>query len=63
MKQGFTVYRASKILNINNSTAKAIIRKYRRNGTIFMRKSEMEREELAEILRKAPENIDLVENK
>jgi hypothetical protein len=39
MNQGFTVYRASKVLNINNSTAKAIIRKYRRTGTIFMRKA------------------------
>jgi hypothetical protein len=37
-----SVYGASKTLKINNSTAKAIIRKYRKDGTIYIRKDEKE---------------------
>lgn len=40
MENGLSIYRAAKILNINNSTAKAILRKYRRFGHIFKRKDE-----------------------
>ena len=40
MENGLSIYRAAKILNINNSTAKAILRKYRRFGHIFRRKDE-----------------------
>jgi hypothetical protein len=36
-----SVFRAARILNIKNSTAKAIIRQYRRKGHIFRRKSEL----------------------
>lgn len=41
-EKGFTVYRAAKLLNLNQSTAKAIARKYRSQGTIFRRKQETE---------------------
>lgn len=34
-----SIYRAAKELAINNSTAKAIIRNYRRHGHIYKRKS------------------------
>jgi transposase len=37
---GKSVYRASRDLKIHNSTAKAIIRNYRRKGRIYKRKSE-----------------------
>lgn len=37
-RSGFSVYRAAKVLGINQSTAKAIARKYRAKGTIFKRK-------------------------
>lgn len=40
MENGLSIYRAAKILGINNSTAKAILRKYRRSGHIFRRKHE-----------------------
>jgi hypothetical protein len=39
-ENGLSIYRAAKILNINHSTAKAILRKYRRYGHIFKRKHE-----------------------
>jgi predicted transcriptional regulator len=35
-----TTYRASKVLNINNSTAKAIVRNFKKKGTLFVRKVE-----------------------
>lgn len=34
-----SIYRASRITGINNATAKVIIRKYREDGAIFIRKS------------------------
>jgi transposase len=40
INNGVSVYRACRMLNINNSTAKAIVRKYQRKGVIFKRKSE-----------------------
>ena len=43
MEDGVSIYRASKITGINNATAKVIIRKYRDEGTIFLRKSEREK--------------------
>lgn len=39
-ENGLSIYRAAKILSINHSTAKAILRRYRRNGHIFKRKHE-----------------------
>lgn len=41
--EGFSVYRASRMLKINGSTAKTIVRNYRKNGTIFKRKKEEEK--------------------
>jgi transposase len=40
LENGFSIYKAAKILGINHSTAKAIMRKYRKNGSIFCRKME-----------------------
>ena len=40
IEEGFSVYRASRMLKINGSTAKTIVRNFRRHGTIFQRKSE-----------------------
>lgn len=37
--QDLSIYRAAKSLKINNSTAKVIIRNYRRRGHIYKRKS------------------------
>lgn len=39
-QDGFSIYRASRILGINNSTAKAIMRNYIKNNHIFRRKGE-----------------------
>ncbi len=39
-ENGFSIYRAAKLLGLNHSTAKAIMRKYRRQGLIFRRKTE-----------------------
>lgn len=39
MKQGQSIYAASKFMKINNSTAKVIIRKYKQNGQILTKKS------------------------
>jgi len=36
----YSVYEASKLLGINNATAKVIIRNYRREGRVFVRKNE-----------------------
>jgi hypothetical protein len=38
--ESYSVYEASKILGINNATAKVIIRNYRRKGRVFIRKNE-----------------------
>lgn len=38
--QGLSVYKASQLVGIKNVTAKVIVRKYRREGVIFKRKSE-----------------------
>jgi len=42
---GKSVYRASRDLKIHNSTAKAIIRNYKRKGRIYKRKAETVEEE------------------
>ena len=36
-----SVYKASRVAGINNATAKDIIRKYRKSGTVFVRKEEL----------------------
>lgn len=41
VKQSYSVYRASRILNIKNSTAKVIIRNFKRNGAIYRRKDDI----------------------
>jgi len=38
-----SVYKASRETGINNATAKDIVRKYRKSGTVFIRKEEMKR--------------------
>lgn len=43
-EEGKSVYRACRDLDINNSTAKAIIRNYKRKGHIFKRKHEKKSE-------------------
>jgi len=40
IEHGISIYKASKLLEINNATAKVIIRKYRSDGSIFRRKGE-----------------------
>lgn len=40
MEQGFSIYRAAKDLNLNHSTAKVILRKFKKTGAIFKRKIE-----------------------
>lgn len=37
---GLSIYRASRLLDIKNCTAKAILRQFRRKGHIFKRRSE-----------------------
>jgi ribosomal protein S25 len=39
-EEGISIYRASKMLKINNSTAKAIVRNFRNKGIIFKRRHE-----------------------
>ena len=39
-EDGFSIYRASRMLGINNSTAKAIVRNYFEKNRIFRRKGE-----------------------
>jgi hypothetical protein len=36
-----SIYKASRLACINNATAKDIIRKYRKSGTVFVRKDEL----------------------
>jgi transposase len=38
-----SIYQASRLLGINNATAKDIVRKYRREGTVFIRKAELKK--------------------
>lgn len=40
-EENMSVYKASRLAGINNATAKDIIRKYRKNGTVFVRKEEL----------------------
>ena len=44
--EGKSVYRVSRDLHINNSTAKTIVRNYRRKGRIFKRKEEVSQGQL-----------------
>ena len=37
-----SIYRASRLVGINNATAKDILRKYRREGTVYARKHELQ---------------------
>ena len=39
LSEGLSVYRASRLLKIKGSTAKTIVRNYRKNGAIFQRKN------------------------
>jgi transposase len=36
-----SIYEASKMVDINNATAKDIVKKYRREGKVFIRKAEL----------------------
>jgi transposase len=38
-EKGTTAYKAAGLLGINRSTAKAIVRQFRRKGSIFQRKN------------------------
>ena len=40
LSEGLSVYRASRLLKIKGSTAKTIVRNYKKTGAIFQRKNE-----------------------
>lgn len=40
-EEGNSIYRASRIIGINNATAKVILRKYRATGVLFVKKSDI----------------------
>jgi transposase len=40
-ERNLSIYEASKMMDINNATAKDIIKKYRREGKVFIRKAEL----------------------
>ncbi len=40
IEQKMSIYQTSRLLNINNATAKDIIRKYKKDGTVFVRKTD-----------------------
>lgn len=40
-EQKMSIYEASKMAGINNATAKDIVKKYRREGKVFIRKAEL----------------------
>jgi hypothetical protein len=56
-----SVYRASRMIGINNATAKDIIRKYKRNGTVFVRKEEMEKYDIPSEQLSQEESLSLQE--
>jgi hypothetical protein len=51
VNEGVSIYRAGRLLGINNSTAKVIVRQYREKGVIFKRRGERGKSE-AELLGK-----------
>jgi hypothetical protein len=49
------------MIGINNATAKDIIRKYKRNGTVFVRKEEMEKYDIPSEQLSQEESLSLQE--
>ena len=43
VEQRMSIYEASQMAGINNATAKDIIKKYRREGKVFIRKAELQK--------------------